>query len=198
MTQITSHTASIGKVQPFTIAYAKYIIQQEYSETGTLDPASIRAKIFKLYDYFFEYEWQQVWLAIQEVQRKNAKAIATNGKGLVTSSKHITSSFVRSSMKAQPWSFYSSRRHTHSGLNPNGLDLKEFRDSLIYQALATLGLSKDIDFKAAQKAYRVLMRDNHPDKFSSFGDPKITADKEAYCVIINAAWEFVKDWLPQD
>ena len=196
MNQLTTNTASIGKTQPFTIAYAKYIIQQEYSETGEIDPASIRAKMFKLYDYFFEYEWEQIWAAIQSIKGKNQKAIASQSR-LVASSKGITSSFVCQSLKSQPWSFYSSKRHTHSGLNSSGLDLKEFGDSLIWKALNTLGVAKDVDFKTVQKAYRALMRDNHPDKFSVFGDAKITTEKETFCVVINAAWEFVKDWLPQ-
>lgn len=196
MNQLTSNTAAIGKVTPFTIAYAKYIIQQEYAETGAIDPASIRAKMFQLYDYFFEYEWQQIWLAIQSIKGKNQKAIASQSR-LISTNKGITSSFVTQSLKSQPWSFYASKRHTHSGLNSGGLDLEEFRNSLIWQALTTLGLEKGVDFKAAQKAYRILMRDNHPDKFNSIGDRKLTAEKEAYCVAINTAWEFVKDWLPQ-
>jgi hypothetical protein len=196
MNQLISNTAAIGKVTPFTIAYARYIINQEYTETGEIDPASIRAKMFQLYDYFFEYEWQQIWLAIQSIKGKNQKAIASKSR-LVATNKGITSSFVAQSLKSQPWSFYASRRHTHSGLNSGGLDLEEFRNSLIWQALTTLGLEKDVDFKAAQKAYRILMRDSHPDKFSALGNAKLTAQKEAYCVEINTAWEFVKDWLPQ-
>ena len=98
--------------------------------------------------------------------------------------------------RSHSWSFYASRRHTHSGLNSGGLNLEEFRGSLIWQALRTLGLEKDADFKTAQKAYRVLMRDNHPDKFAS-GDRQLYEEKQAYCVTINTAWEFVKDWLPQ-
>lgn len=187
MNQLTSNTAAIGKTQPFTIAYARYVINQEYAETGAIDPASIRAKMFQLYDYFFEYEWQQIDRIIRSFIGRGGfkgKAITTNN-------------FVAQSLKSQPWSFYSSKRHTHSGLNSGGLDLEEFRNSLIWQALTTLGLSKDVDFKAAQKAYRILMRDNHPDKFNSLGDRKLTAEKEAYCVAINTAWEFVKDWLPQ-
>ena len=195
MAQLTANTAAIGKVTPFTIAYARYIINQEYAETGAIDPASIRAKMFKLYDYFFQYEWQQIWLAIQSVSKNNQK-VASQSR-LVSTNKGITNSFVTQSLKSQPWSFYASKRHTHSGLNSGGLDLEEFRNSLIWQALTTLGLSKDVDFKAAQKAYRILMRDNHPDKFNSLGDRKLTAEKEAYCVAINTAWEFVKDWLPQ-
>lgn len=195
MNQLTANTAGIGKVQPFTIAYARYVIQQEYAETGDIDPASIRAKMFQLYDYFFQYEWEQVWLAIQSIKGKRQK-IASQSR-LVATSKCVTNSFVAQSLKSQPWSFYSSKRHTHSGLNSGGLDLKEFRDSLIWQALNTLGLAKDVDFKTAQKAYRTLMRDNHPDKFSSLGDRQLIAEKEAYCVAINTAWEFVKDWLPQ-
>lgn len=196
MTQLISNTVAIGKTQPFTIAYAKYIIQQEYAETGEIDPASIRAKMFQLYDYFFQYEWEQIWLAIQSIKGKNQKAIASQSR-LIATNKGVTSSFVTQSLKSQPWSFYASKRHTHSGLNSGGLDLEEFRNSLIWQALTTLGLSKDVDFKAAQKAYRILMRDNHPDKFNSLGDRKLTAEKVAYCVAINTAWEFVKDWLPQ-
>ena len=195
MTTLTANTAAIGKVTPFTIAYARYIINQEYAETGAIDPASIRAKMFQLYDYFFQYEWQQIWLAIQSVSKNNQK-VASQSR-LVSTNKGITNSFVTQSLKSQPWSFYASKRHTHSGLNSGGLDLEEFRNSLIWQALTTLGLSKDVDFKAAQKAYRILMRDNHPDKFNSLGDRKLTAEKEAYCVAINTAWEFVKDWLPQ-
>ena len=195
MAQLTANTAAIGKVTPFTIAYARYIINQEYAETGAIDPASIRAKMFKLYDYFFQYEWQQIWLAIQSVSKNNQK-VASQSR-LVSTNKGITNSFVTQSLKSQPWSFYASKRHTHSGLNSGGLDLEEFRNSLIWQALTTLGLSKDVDFKAAQKAYRILMRDNHPDKFNSLGDRKLTAEKEAYCVAINTAWEFVKGWLPQ-
>ena len=195
MAQLTANTAAIGKVTPFTIAYARYIINQEYAETGAIDPASIRAKMFKLYDYFFQYEWQQIWLAIQSVSKNNQK-VASQSR-LIATNKGVTSSFVAQSLKSQPWSFYASKRHTHSGLNSGGLDLEEFRNSLIWQALTTLGLTKDVDFKAAQKAYRILMRDNHPDKFNSLGDRKLTAEKEAYCVAINTAWEFVKDWLPQ-
>lgn len=195
MAQLTANTAAIGKVTPFTIAYARYIINQEYAETGAIDPASIRAKMFQLYDYFFQYEWQQIWLAIQSVSKNNQK-VASQSR-LVSTNKGITNSFVTQSLKSQPWSFYASKRHTHSGLNSGGLDLEEFRNSLIWQALTTLGLSKDVDFKAAQKAYRILMRDNHPDKFNSLGDRKLTAEKEAYCVAINTAWEFVKGWLPQ-
>ena len=195
MAQLTANTAAIGKVTPFTIAYARYIINQEYAETGAIDPASIRAKMFQLYDYFFQYEWQQIWFAIQSVSKNNQK-VASQSR-LVSTNKGITNSFVTQSLKSQPWSFYASKRHTHSGLNSGGLDLEEFRNSLIWQALTTLGLSKDVDFKAAQKAYRILMRDNHPDKFNSLGDRKLTAEKEAYCVAINTAWEFVKDWLPQ-
>ena len=196
MTTLTSNTAAIGKVTPFTIAYARYIINQEYSETGAINPASIRAKMFTLYDYFFQYEWDQIWLAIQSVSGKKRQVSAQSR--LVATNKGVTNSFVAQSLKSQPWSFYASRRHTHSGLNSGGLDLKEFRDSLIWQALKTLGLESDADFKTAQKAYRVLMRDNHPDKFAVFGDPKLNAEKVAYCVTINTAWEFVKDWLPQD
>lgn len=195
MAQLTANTAAIGKVTPFTIAYARYIINQEYAETGAIDLASIRAKMFQLYDYFFQYEWQQIWLAIQSVSKNNQK-VASQSR-LVSTNKGITNSFVTQSLKSQPWSFYASKRHTHSGLNSGGLNLEEFRNSLIWQALTTLGLSKDVDFKAAQKAYRILMRDNHPDKFNSLGDRKLTAEKEAYCVAINTAWEFVKDWLPQ-
>jgi hypothetical protein len=195
MNELASNTATIGKVQPFTIAYAKYIINQEYAETGEIDPASIRAKMFQLYDYFFEYEWQQIWVAIQSVSGKKQK-VASQSR-LISTNKGVTNSFVAQSLKSQPWSFYASRRHTHSGLNSGGLDLKEFRDSLIWQALKTLGLESDADFKTAQKVYRILMRDNHPDKFAAFADAKVTAEKEAYCVAINTAWEFVKDWLPQ-
>jgi hypothetical protein len=195
MTQLTANTAAIGKVTPFTIAYARYIINQEYAETGAIDPASIRAKMFQLYDYFFQYEWEQIWLAIQSLSGKKQK-VASQSR-LIATNKGVTSSFVAQSLKSQPWSFYSSRRHTHSELSSGGLELKKFRDSLIWQALKTLGLESDADFKTAQKAYRILMRDNHPDKFAAFGDPKINAEKEAFCVAINTAWEFVKDWLPQ-
>jgi hypothetical protein len=195
MTQLTSNTAAIGKVTPFTIAYARYIINQEYAETGAIDPASIRTKMFQLYDYFFEYEWQQIWLAIQSMS-DNKQKVASRSR-LVSTNKGVTNSFVAQSLKSQPRSFYASRRHTHSGLNSGGLDLKEFRDSLIWQALKTLGLGFDVDFETAQKTYRALMRANHPDKFAAFGDPKISAEREAYCVAINTAWEFVKDWLPQ-
>ncbi len=186
MTQLTANTAAIGKTQPFTIAYARYIINQEYAEAGKIDPVSIRAKMFQLYDYFFQYEWEQVDLVI----RSYVGRVGFRCKG-------ITKHFVAQSLKSQPWSFYESRRYTHSGLSSGGVELQEFRDSLISQALKTLGLSKGADFKTAQKAYRALMRENHPDKFAGIGDRKITAEKEAYCVSINAAWDFVKDWLPQ-
>lgn len=195
MTQLTANTAAIGKTQPFTITYARYIVNQEYAENGKVDPASIRTKMFQLYDYFFQHEWEQIWLVIHTVDKEN-QAIAPKGR-YIAKSKGITQHFVAQSLKSQPWSFYASKRYTHSELSSGGVELEEFRDSLISQALKTLGLNKGVDFKSAQKAYRVLMRDNHPDKFAGIGDRKITAEKEAYCVSINAAWDFVKDWLPQ-
>jgi hypothetical protein len=56
MNQLISNTAAIGKVTPFTIAYARYIINQEYTETGEIDPASIRANLQNPFKFYCELE----------------------------------------------------------------------------------------------------------------------------------------------
>ena len=194
---LAEKVGSIGKVQPFVFSFAEYIVQVE-SAKGEVSPDSIRQTMFTLYDYFFQYEWEQIWLIIQKYKKNQVKAIAHSRSGLVKSSASITNSFVRQSMAMQPKGFYFSKRYLRSNLNDcktSGADLDDFRNLLIIQALRSLELPATADYKSAKKQYLSLMNTHHPDRFQD--NPILCEQKTSLCAIFNASWSFVKDWLPQ-
>ncbi|MCC6547088.1 DnaJ domain-containing protein [Candidatus Sumerlaeota bacterium] len=128
---------------------------------------------------------------LEELLRQDLHGLARMDKDGAWNIIHGAAERKRDKARAEARARAEDQRKAREAEKPKDLD-KNLTEDVAFELL---GIRKETSRADAQKKYRALLKRYHPDRFHD--DPSFLEMAEAKTRRVNAAWEFLKERLPE-